>query len=393
MIRFLSTTLAVGLMTNTALAGGFAIREQSAEGLGSAFAGMAAGSDGLSAMFWNPATISEHNAQGYISETVASGILPYSQSGAGAGFPNDSGNIGQPAIVPAGYSSYGLTNEITIALAMTSPLGLVTDAQPWKGSPAGDRSEVLTYNVSPMIAFKPIEGVTVALGANGEYMKVHLTNQTPAGVTRADITADNIAFGYTAGILVQPTDTIDIGLSYRSSIHHDLAGSGTFAALGGATVAATAPFDTPDMIDFGIKVKASDQLKLMAGVEWAGWGKFQKLAISAPPLPTVALTTIENWHDSWFFSAGAEYALNEKALIRGGLGYELSPVPDATRTVRAPDNDRVWLSVGGSYKINTWITTDIGYSHVFVNDGPIAALGANFVQHIDLVSASATLDW
>jgi len=387
------------LMTSTAMAGGFAIREQSAEGLGSAFAGMAAGSDGLSAMFWNPATISEHNKQGYISETVASGILPYSQSGAGAGFPQDSGNIAKPALVPASYMSYALSNEVTIALAMNSPLGLVTDSDRWKGSAAGDVSEVTTYDISPMIAFKPMDGITLGVGANGEYMKVHLTNAIPAsGVTVADVTADNIALGFTAGVLLQPTDKLDIGLSYRSSIHHGLVGTGTFAALGGATVAATAPFDTPDMINFGVKYKATDQLKLMAGVEWAGWSKFQQLAISAPPLPIAATTTIENWRDSWFISGGAEYALNDKALIRGGIGYEISPVPDATRTVRLPDNDRVWLSIGGSYKIADWITANLGYSHVFVKDGSVVPSvtvpgGANFVQHIDLISASATLDW
>ena len=42
---------------STAEAGGFAIREQSAWGQGSSFAGMAAGGS-LSTMFWNPATLS-----------------------------------------------------------------------------------------------------------------------------------------------------------------------------------------------------------------------------------------------------------------------------------------------------------------------------------------------
>src|ERR687886_445154 len=48
------------LLAAEAQAGGFYIREQSAYGLGEAFAGIAAGGPSLSSMFWNPATITQH---------------------------------------------------------------------------------------------------------------------------------------------------------------------------------------------------------------------------------------------------------------------------------------------------------------------------------------------
>ncbi|MFO1033989.1 MAG: outer membrane protein transport protein, partial [Hyphomicrobiales bacterium] len=79
LLAFASAALAAALMTGTAMAGGFAIREQSAEGQGAAFAGVAAGTDGLSSMFWNPATMALHNDQGYISEWDAAVIAPYSR--------------------------------------------------------------------------------------------------------------------------------------------------------------------------------------------------------------------------------------------------------------------------------------------------------------------------
>ena len=48
--------------TAGANAGGFAIREQSAYGQGSSFAGVAAGG-ALSSMFWNPATMTQFNGK------------------------------------------------------------------------------------------------------------------------------------------------------------------------------------------------------------------------------------------------------------------------------------------------------------------------------------------
>src|SRR5262252_3804215 len=50
---------ALALISADAQAGGFALREQSAVGAGDAFAGEGTTSMGLSAMFWNPAAVTQ----------------------------------------------------------------------------------------------------------------------------------------------------------------------------------------------------------------------------------------------------------------------------------------------------------------------------------------------
>jgi long-chain fatty acid transport protein len=401
----LSTAFLLVALSSTALAGGFSVREQSAEGLGSAFAGIAGGTDGLSAMFWNPATISQHNAQGYVSENNISAIIPYSRAKNGATTPPnpllnpDSGNIGVDAIVPASYSVYGLTDEITLGMAISAPFGLSTNSDVWTGSLHGDKSDVFTMNFNPMVAYKPADWITVAAGVQGEYMKVKLSSQTPTGVTVFHAKADDIAFGFTAGILLEPSDDLDIGIGFRSSMNHGLDGSGVsgpvFPAAAGDV---SARFKTPEMLTFGVKYQLDDQWKLMGGAEWANWSRFKRLAIQFDGTP-VTLATTENWKDSWFFSAGAEYELNDKLTLRSGVAYEKSPVPDSTRTPRLPDNDRYWLSVGASYKVNDWLTTNLAYSHVFMDNGNVALAGpptpltATFKQHLDIASISAVIDW
>jgi long-chain fatty acid transport protein len=61
------------LLAAQAHAGGFAVREQSAYGMGSAYAGIAAGG-ALSAMFWNPATMTQ--MPGFSVEGDLAGIFP-----------------------------------------------------------------------------------------------------------------------------------------------------------------------------------------------------------------------------------------------------------------------------------------------------------------------------
>lgn len=395
----LAGVLSGTLLAGTAEAGGFAIREQSAEGQGASFAGVAAGTNGLSSMFWNPATSSQHNAYGFISESNVSAIMARSEAD-GPGPYDDSGNIGELAFVPSSYYVYGVNDRLTLGLSLNAPLGLVTDARDtWIGGLHGDRSDVATYNLSPSASYKVNDWLSIGIGAQVEYMTVELTARQPVtGFKFLDAEADSLGVGFTAGLLFEPTPTTDIGIGFRSSIKHDLKGDGTFL-LGRVPYDGdmAAGFSSPETVTIGIRQQVNEQLTLLAGVEWANWSRFKELRLELdPPFPSLA--TPENWKDSWFFSLGGEYAVNEALMLRAGAAYEISPVPDAYRTPRVPDNDRVWLSLGASYKLAPSTTAHIAYSHVFVDDGDInltapAPLVASFDQCIDILSVGLTHDW
>ena len=108
---YLRAGTALGLLviaTAQASAGGFAIREQSAYGQGTSFAGVAAGG-ALSSMFWNPATMTQ--VPGIQSETDVSGLIPYTRAHSGSrqlvlGAFGGTTNTADAAFVPASYMSY-----------------------------------------------------------------------------------------------------------------------------------------------------------------------------------------------------------------------------------------------------------------------------------------------
>ncbi len=70
------------------------------------------------------------------------------------------------------------------------------------------------------------------------------------------------------------------------------------------------------------------------------------------------------YDDGWFFSAGAEYRWTDRLTVRGGIGYEISPITDQVRTPRLPDNDRFWASVGLSWKVAPFARFDLAYTHL-----------------------------
>jgi long-chain fatty acid transport protein len=391
-----STALAVA--STAASAGGFAVREQSAKGQGTSFAGVAAGSGGLSSMFWNPAVTSEFNQYGLISESNVSIIAPYSEAKIAG--ETGSGNIGELAFVPASSYIYAWNDQITFGASMNSPLGLTTDANnTWRGVARGDKSEVRTMNFSPNVSYKLNETITFGLGAQIEYMDVGLTTRLPgSGLQAADVRGDDIGFGVTAGVLFQPTETTDIGIGFRSAIKHDLKG---YSLLGTGPIVKTdisAKFTSPETVTLGVAQKITDDLTLLGGVEWTNWSRLKELSIIREPAGTSLAKEDYNWKDSWFYSVGAEYAYSDALQLRAGAAFEKSPVPDSTRSVRVPDNDRYWLSVGASYKFSDSMVAHFAYSHVFIEDGDVnqtvpSNLVTSFKQNLNIVSVGLTHDW
>ena len=140
-LRLAGAVAAASLVSATAAqAGAFGLREQSAQGLGLAFAGSASGAAGVSSLFWNPATVTMRpgfvteqnlsfvNLSAEITPTVgtAPGLLPFGSSG----------EMGQGAVLPSGATSYQLTDRLWVGLQTGAPYGLVTKPrQDWAGSP------------------------------------------------------------------------------------------------------------------------------------------------------------------------------------------------------------------------------------------------------------------
>ena len=144
-------------------------------------------------------------------------------------------------------------------------------------------------------------------------------------------------------------------------------------------------------------------LTLLGTVEWTNWSRLQKLDIVCdtagivPPCPAGAtLNSLHlGWHDGWFVSGGLEYLASPSLLLRGGVAWEKSPIQNADeRTPRVPDSDRIWASIGLSYKWSENLIFDLAYSHIFVDSAQIdrteggVRLLADVDAHVDIIAAS-----
>ena len=89
-------------------------------------------------------------------------------------------------------------------------------------------------------------------------------------------------------------------------------------------------------------------------------------AIAGQLVDGMKTTTLENkWKDTWLFSIGADYRINDAFTVRGGIAYETSPIDrQETRMAVIPDTDRLWLSLGASWYPTQDLQFDIGGTYL-----------------------------
>lgn len=432
-LRASTAVAAIMAGVGSAAAGGFINQSQSTVFNGMAYAGWGAMGGDPSSMFINPATMTQF--MGFTTSTNLFGIMPVSTIRGTGGIVKGgvfvpafgpagnlpSGDIGQDAFSTASYYIMPLSRSVVVGLSVNSPFGFTTSPRtPWGGQLNSETTMFRTYTFTPSIAYKFSEYLSFGFGIQAQYGKARLVSNAfppaipPGPSALAGLKGDGSAFGITAGVTFQPWAGTSIGLGYRSRMDQGIEGRFVgfeFTAAAPAIAAfgtnAQGSLRLPDRVNLSLRHAVSQNLDFLGSVEWQGWSRIGTSRITAPVLavPAFPLRALPfEYKDGWFFAAGAEYKYSPNLILRGGLAYEISPVTDRVRSTRLTDNDRLWASLGASYKWNERFTINASYSHVFVKDAPINILPGNpnfnplspaayigrAKSHVDIISLGLT---
>jgi len=365
-------------------ASAFALIEQNASGLGNSYAGAAAAAEDASTIFYNPAGMSLLPAGMQVSAGLALINLSakFSDSGStpGAGprpLGNNGGNAGDLSAVPNVYFAMGVAPDWKVGVGVSVPFGLKTEYDPaWMGRFQAIKSDIKTYNINPSVSYKLDDKMSFGFGLNYQSIDAEFTNAVNLGVAEemADIKAkDNSGWGFNLGAMFQLAPDTRLGVSYRSSIKYHLTGTATFS-LNNPVPSTNVSTDIkmPDSASIALQHRLNPSWTLLADVSRTGWAKIKELKIESD-IGTLS-TTPENFRNTWRVGVGAIHRYNDAWSMKMGLAFDQSPVNDTDRTARLPDNNRLWLSFGGQYKLSKDGTLDFGYAHLFIKDAPINQL-------------------
>lgn len=383
------------IAAGSANAAGFALIEQNASGLGNAYAGQAASAQDASTIFFNPAGMSLLPEK----QLVVAGhlIKPSAEFTGTGGIPggNQGGDIGDLALVPNAYFAYKLTPDISLGVGLNSPFGLKTEYDPgWLGRHLAILSDLRTVNVNPSIAWKASEQFSLGVGLSIQRADAELSSLAgAAGI--ATVKGDDYGWGFNLGALWQISNQTRIGVSYRSEVDYTLEGTVSFSLAPAGNGPVTADATLPDSASLSLFHKHNSNIDILADITWTGWSDFDELRILRTSGALVSLTP-ENWDDSYRYSLGANYHMNDKLTLRVGIAFDETPVPDAFRTPRIPDEDRTWIAIGGQFRLSKQGAIDFGYAHLFVRDAsltstaPAPAVTGKYESSVDILSIQYT---
>ncbi len=417
----------LAIFSKNLMAGGFLLFEQGVKGLGNAFAGGSSIAEDATTIFYNPAGITRLSGTQF--EAAAHYIIPQAEfddkgstvSPAAGGAPltgGDGGDAGVTAIVPNLYFAHQITDKFHGGIGINIPFGLTTEYnKDWVGRYHAVKSDVLTIDINPAVAYRVNKWLSLGGGISAQYIDAELTNAVDFGLIGGGapqsldgfvkLEADDWGWRWNFGILIEPTDDLRFGFAYRSDIDYTLEGDANFdipagagpIAIGAGLVDtdAKADIELPGHASLSAYWRLHEKFALMADIFWTHWSVLDDLPVELAT-GTNVVTTLD-WEDTFRYALGATYYMDEKWTFRGGVAYDETPIPnEKLRTPRVPGEDRIWTTVGLSYKFSDNIMLDLAYAHLFVDNPKIrktglepeditrGALRGNYDAGVDIVS-------
>jgi len=415
-ITLLAVGIAGALAAADANAAAFQLKENSAKGLGRAFAGSASAPGDASIIANNPAGMRQLDGRQFQADLSAvSFSAKFDGSGRNAGptgpgtgtaiSGGNGGDAGKIAAIPAAYFHTPIGDNAHFGVSLSVPYGFATKYDSdWVGRYSGTRTEMETvdlgfaasYDVNPYVSFGAsvfVEHMTIELRNAIDFGAILAQSRVPGyapGSADGDlkIKGDNNEVGYTVGGLFSPDENTHIGISYRSKVEHKITGGdATFNVPGPvATVLGQARpgwfVDTKGRATVTLRASATlsvthqvnDRLMVAADVTRTAWSTaFDSVTIDYASNQANSVLNFD-YRDTTFASIGADYKINETLTFRGGLAYDQTPTTDAHRDVRVPDTTRKWVTLGLGYTPSENMEFNVGYLHIFAKDPSVRAV-------------------
>ena len=404
----------------------FAVQTQSGSGLGNAYAGGAAAAEDASTVWSNPAGMARFSTiQIAVAANLIAPSFKFNNDGslpaANQPLGGNGGNAGNVVGIPAMYVVVPITQQFAFGLGIGVPFGLETEwDNGWLGRYQGIHSKVETINVNPALSWKINDKFSLGAGVSYQHAKLDFTSAQNYGGAlaagcaanpqcapalgsiaaatygldaNAKINASDDAWGWNVGMMWNVTPDTRIGAHYRSSIKYSASGDinfdlptipktgnaqidGILAALAAQAAAnpalqnggVTSNIEVPSTTNVSFFSHVNPKWDIMGDVQYTNWSTIEYLTFTRTT-GAVASSTYENFKNVWRVSGGANYYLDDKWKLRGGIAWDQSPVQDAQRTPRLPDADRFWLAGGAQYTYDRNWKFDVGVAYEWVQSG------------------------
>lgn len=383
-----STIIFVGIFAiNLSWSSGFQLWNEN----GIIDAGGAAAAENAAAEFFNPAGMVRIK---HPELSMGAGVMPFNTQfqGSIATLPVTNGMMGNAnLLIPNLHFVFPFYEHWHAGLGITMPFGLISNYGNAQGSPGAlaaqplaTLTQIMTANINPSLAYAFNEHFSLGVGLNALYVNSEfdtvpmVTIDSLLQPVNFNNSLSGWGWGYNVGMLLQLSEQLRVGLSYRSQTTINAEGRSWLHQPGFAT-----PWLYTNNLHASMNFPASTLLSIFqqinsnwiwdATAAYTQWSVLQSitlqnsvLGVFPPGLSTLPLPF--NYHNSWFFIVGSSYRIHPTAWLKAALGYDQTPSTAGYRDIRFLSADAVLFTIATHWQPSAALGLDLGWTHLFMQD-------------------------
>lgn len=368
-------------------AAGFQLNEHSSVGLGRAFSGESAIADNAASGNRNPATMTMFQRPvlslgvTYVTPKVTiDGTSPKGNS-----LRND--NITPSEAIPNLHYIHPINDKFAVGMSIVSNYGLSTEFNDdYAAGMLAGTTKLTTGALTLNGAYRLNQHLSFGAGINAVYADAKIVRHGgelgdspmfPANRTSeiAYLSGDKWSHGWNLGLLYEVNENTRFGLSYRSRVKLDFKGDyrsalpsglnvpGLPKGTDGKTITGYLDLELPEIWEISAWHRVAPKWAVHYGFTYTGWNSFEELR-GLNSQGDVVFHKDEGFKNNIRMSLGTTYDYSNDLTLRAGIAFDDSAAPPSSRSISIPDQDRLWLSAGTTYRLTPAATVDLGLAYM-----------------------------
>lgn len=385
---------AFAFAAGAANAAAFQLQEVTTSGLGRAYAGEAAIADNAGVVATNPALMTQFKRPevsvggiwinpGVNLEGTMTARTPYGNASYDSGYSDAIAS----KLLPNSYWIYPIDEKFSVGGGVNVNYGLATEYDAdYNAGVMGGKTDLTTVNLNLSGAYRLNNHWSFGLGINAVYAEATLTRRVggianianrllairsrPERIQATDrlthLQGDDWGLGWNAGITYDLNENNRWGLAFHSKVKIKFDGTlmnDLPAAFGGMPESdGSVTLNLPDYWEFSGYHKVTQNWAVHYSYKLTKWSRLQSLQAYLDN-GRQAFDKVEHFGDTSRFAIGTTYDVNDKLTLRAGIAHD-EGAAGRKSSISIPDTDRMWYSLGATYKFTPDLSVDLAYAYV-----------------------------
>lgn len=273
---------------------------------------------------------------------------------------NSPGNVMNIFPNASGFYSQKINDDLYAGIGLYGNYGLGIDFGNWAGDRLIKKSTMVAMTLSPSMAYKLSEKVSLGASVNVNYGLLSITrNVDNNDVKEKD---HDWVVSYRLGMLMELTDQTRAGITWNSKTDYDFNINAKARLPNLPNVEYDLPVfaqvRAPQQIMLSLVHDLNKQWSFMGDLGWQDWSQF------GSPQITVAgweANKTNRLHDTWHTALGVQYRPDELWRINAGVAYDSSVYKSQSDVALSlPTGDEWRFATGAQYQVTP--QSNIGFA-------------------------------